>query len=130
MDLIPCGTRQSKALENLGEEFRKMDVSGRGFLQPGEVVVLLRRLAVWGLTCDDIHSMLWDKMKLEVPRNELHKYFAMADVHSDGAVQAEDFIPMIAFLTLDFFPAQILAKLKLSSRYIASLLATVVVVMG
>jgi hypothetical protein len=130
MDMIPQGPKQIKALEKLGQEFRRMDVSGRGFLQPGEAVVLVQRLAVWGLTCDDIHSMIRDTLKLEVPQKELHKYFAMTDVHSDGMLQAEEFIPMVAFLTLEFFPAQILAKLKLSTGAIASLLATVVGLMG
>lgn len=130
MDFICPGPRQSKALEKLDEEFGKMDHSGRGFLQPGEVVVLVRRLAVLGLTCDDIDSLLKDKLKLEVPRKELQKYFAMMDVHVDGMVQAEEFIPMMAFLTLDFFPGQILANMKLSSACIAFNLFTVVVVLG
>jgi len=130
MDFIPYGPRQSKALEKLDEEFQEMDVSGRGFLQPGEVVLLVRRLAVLGLTCDDIDELLRDKLKLEVPHKELHKYFAMMDVHVDGIVQAEEFIPMIAFLTLDFFPAQILANLKLSTGWIAYNIAAVIVILG
>jgi hypothetical protein len=130
MDFIAYGPRQTKALEKLDEEFGKMDASGRGFLQPGEVVELVRRVAVLGLTCDDIDSLFKDKLGLEVPRKELQKYFAMMDVHVDGIVQAEEFIPMMAFLIMDFFPGQILKNMKLSAGWIAYYLATVVVVLG
>jgi len=130
MDFIPPGPRQSKALENATLEFQKMDKKGRGFLQPGEVVMLVQKLAVLGLTCDDVDKLLRSQLNLQIPPAELHKYFAMMDLHVDGMVQAEEFIPMIAFLVLEFFPAQVLHNMRLSTGWILYYLTSAVVVMA
>ncbi|CAE7203973.1 unnamed protein product [Symbiodinium sp. KB8] len=113
---------------------------------------LLQNLAVPGLTCPglsskrsrspslalsrkksngaDLGKLLEKELGLEVPRAELHKYFTTMDVNGDGLLQDEEFIQVVRFLMLDYYPHHILKHLNLSLPQIALFMSGVLAAIG
>eukprot|EP00439_Symbiodinium_sp_Y106_P084327 s679_g25.t1 len=128
----PDSTRNSRdyALAHLEDEFEATDVAKRGVLSVIESLDLLQNLAVPGLTCADLGKLLEKELGLEVPRAELHKYFTTMDVNGDGLLQDEEFIQVVRFLMLDYYPHHILKHLNLSLPQIALFMSGVLAAIG
>lgn len=129
-ELLPPGRVLTVAKGILQEEFNKLDADGLGVLQPGAAMLLMHRLMVPGLTCDDMKAFIDSQLSCNVPEREVHKYFVMMDVNGDGVLSAEEFIPLFVYFTFDFFPAQILRKLGLGPGNIAAFLVSVLSVLA
>jgi len=129
-EIMPRGRVQNVALSMLDEEFKALDPEGYGILQPAEAVVLLHRLCAPGLTCEDMTEFVSDRLGMQVPDREMHKYFAMMDVNGDGVLQADEFIPMFVYLTFDFFPHHVLRRLNLSTGKIVAFILSVLLLLG
>jgi len=124
-ELLPRGRVLTVAKSILKEEFNKLDPEGLGVLQPAQAVLLMHRLMVPGLTCEDMKAFIDEQLGCSVPQREVHKYFVMMDVNGDGILSAEEFIPMFVYFCFDFFPRQILQKLGLGPGNIAMFVAAV-----
>ncbi|CAE7200706.1 Pdia3 [Symbiodinium sp. CCMP2456] len=128
--LLPAGNSRDYALTHLEDEFEATDVAKRGVLSVMESLDLLQNLAVPGLTCADLGKLLEKELGLEVPRAELHKYFTTMDVNGDGLLQDEEFIQVVRFLMLDYYPHHILKHLNLSLPQIALFMSGVLAAIG
>jgi len=129
-EIMPRGRVQTVALSMLDEEFKALDPEGLGILQPAEAVVLLHRLCAPGLTCEDMTDFVSNRLGMQVPDREMHKYFAMMDVNGDGVLQADEFIPMFVYLTFDFFPHHVLRRLNLSTGKIVAFILSVLLLLS
>ncbi|OLQ01892.1 hypothetical protein AK812_SmicGene15314 [Symbiodinium microadriaticum] len=128
--LLPAGNSRDYAMAHLEDEFEATDVAKRGVLSVMESLDLLQNLAVPGLTCADLGKLLEKELGLEVPRAELHKYFTTMDVNGDGLLQDEEFIQVVRFLMLDYYPHHILKHLNLSLPQIALFMSGVLAAIG
>ncbi|CAE7567502.1 RAB34 [Symbiodinium natans] len=112
--LLAAGPVRDYALNHLDDEFAAHDVAKRGVLSISEAMDMLQSVAVPGLTCSDLARLLEKELGIEVPRAELHKYFTTMDVNGDGLLQDEEFVQVIRFLMLDYYPHHILKHLHLT----------------
>lgn len=74
--------------------------------------------------------MLENELGLHVPKPELQRYFAMMDINNDGVLQCEEFVQMIRFLMLDFYPHHILKHLNLTLRQITGFVLMILAGIG
>merc|ERR1719329_675425 len=75
-----------------------------------------------GLTCENMANFLSTSLQIDVPEREIHKYFTLMDVDSNGVLSVDEFIPMIRNLMTGYFPEHILRSLNLSGGQIAKFL--------
>lgn len=128
--ILGTGPIRDYTLQNLEEAFAEMDSKKRGVLEAPEALQLLQVLATPGLTCSDLSHMLENELGLHVPKPELQRYFAMMDINNDGVLQCEEFVQMIRFLMLDFYPHHILKHLNLTLRQITGFVLMILAGIG
>jgi len=126
MYFMPRSQLRRLALQCLDAEFNKLDVGNTGILQPGQAVVLLRKLTHPGLTCPDLQKMLKEDLQLEIPIRELHKYFAMNDVSGDGVLQVSEFVCTCRYLMTNYYPQHIMRNMNLSYAIIIGIVLSAV----
>lgn len=124
------GQKRDLALSMLPEEFAKMDADGLGIVQPCEALILIQRLSVPGFDCDALEGFLRDSLGIQVPPAQLHKCFTMIDLNGDGVMQAEEFVLMVRFILLDFYPRLICEQMNLTTGKILKFILTIVTVLG
>mmetsp|Transcript_33768 Transcript_33768/g.62134 ORF Transcript_33768/g.62134 Transcript_33768/m.62134 type:complete len:2455 (-) Transcript_33768:115-7479(-) len=120
--LLPRGKIRILAEKKLSEEFDKLDKTKIGVIQPGQAILLLKRLSHPGLTCEELQGMLKADLNLDIPYRELHKYFTVLDTNGDGVLQVKEFICFIQYIMADYYPAIIMKRMNLTVRQILSMI--------
>eukprot|EP00931_Biecheleriopsis_adriatica_P008394 TRINITY_DN10958_c0_g1_i1.p1 TRINITY_DN10958_c0_g1~~TRINITY_DN10958_c0_g1_i1.p1 ORF type:complete len:1035 (+),score=276.77 TRINITY_DN10958_c0_g1_i1:176-3106(+) len=128
--IFKAGAIRRLAVINLPSAFAKADKDQKGVLDAHEALEVLAELAAPGLSCDDLQKLLQVDLGLQVPRGELHKYFTMMDVNGDGVLQSEEFVQVVRFLMLSYFPRHLMTHLSLSTKQIAIFVLCVVSILG
>jgi len=127
--IMPPSPMRRMAHNLLAEEFNTLDKEGKGVLQPAQILVLMHKLAHPGLSSEDIAKTIKDNLGLEIPARECHSYFTLMDVNCDGVMQANEFIPMMRLIMIDYFPQYVLTNLGLSWKFILIFVIVVIVVL-
>eukprot|EP00931_Biecheleriopsis_adriatica_P008396 TRINITY_DN10958_c0_g2_i2.p1 TRINITY_DN10958_c0_g2~~TRINITY_DN10958_c0_g2_i2.p1 ORF type:complete len:1838 (+),score=365.13 TRINITY_DN10958_c0_g2_i2:773-5515(+) len=128
--LFKAGVIRRLAVINLPSVFAKADKNRKGVLGAKEALEVLAELAAPGLSCDDLQKLLQVDLGLKITKGELHKYFAMMDVNGDGVLQSEEFVQVVRFLMLSYFPRHLIANLSLSMKQVSVFILCVVCILG
>lgn len=129
--IMPPSPMRRMAHQSLSEEFDKLDKDGTGVIQPAQVLVLMQTLAHPGLSCDDISKTVKDHLGIEIPERQCHHYFTLMDVNCDGVMQANEFIPMMRLIMIDYFPGYVMSAMGVSWKFIFGfVLVLIAVIVG
>jgi hypothetical protein len=125
-EVVPRGDKRAMALKIMSAEFDRMDVEGKGVLQPGQALMLLHKLVKPGLTLPEVTAVLHNDMGLNVPERQVHKYFTEIDINGDGILQVTEFISFLRIVMVDFYPEQILDRLNFTTGKMIKIISGIV----
>merc|ERR550514_2633529 len=77
-----------------------------------------------GLSLDDLMGTLQNDLKVDVPPQEMARYFDIMDANHDGHLQADEFIPTLRIILTKFVPLAVMTKMNLlSTKIVLAVLA-------